>query len=216
MTFFITWPPDLKISARPDTARKPSTWSRAAPALMRRGTAGVDGDGAAERAGGVAAPQLGGIHRLEGELLVVLLQQLGDVGHRRAGPRGHHQLGGLVERDAGEAARVDLRRRLDRAPEPALRAVAEDLDRALLFQRVPHGGEDVVLVARLQGVHRTLEARQAAKGKAAKRLGGEALRPTRPGPAPACGERGARASRGARPRSSRGACRRRGASLGRR
>ena len=37
VTFFTTRPPDLKVSPRPDTAAKPRKWSRAAPALMRRG-----------------------------------------------------------------------------------------------------------------------------------------------------------------------------------
>ena len=34
---FTTRPPDLKTSARPETAETPRKWSRAAPALMRRG-----------------------------------------------------------------------------------------------------------------------------------------------------------------------------------
>ena len=37
MTFFTTRPPDLKVSPRPDTAVTPRKWSRAAPALIRRG-----------------------------------------------------------------------------------------------------------------------------------------------------------------------------------
>ena len=37
VTFFTTRPPDLKVSPRPDTAEKPRKWSRAAPALIRRG-----------------------------------------------------------------------------------------------------------------------------------------------------------------------------------
>ena len=39
VTFFITRPPDLKSSARPETASNPNKWSRAAPTLIRRGPA---------------------------------------------------------------------------------------------------------------------------------------------------------------------------------
>ena len=37
MTFFTTRPPALNVSPRPDTALTPRKWSRAAPALIRRG-----------------------------------------------------------------------------------------------------------------------------------------------------------------------------------
>ena len=39
MTFFTTLPPVLKLSPKPDTACAPSRWSRAPPALIRRGPA---------------------------------------------------------------------------------------------------------------------------------------------------------------------------------
>jgi hypothetical protein len=37
VTFFSTRPPERKISPSPATARMPSTWSRIAPHMMRRG-----------------------------------------------------------------------------------------------------------------------------------------------------------------------------------
>ncbi len=39
VTFLTTRPPDLNVSPRPDTAVTPRKWSRAAPALIRRGPA---------------------------------------------------------------------------------------------------------------------------------------------------------------------------------
>jgi hypothetical protein len=39
VTFFTTLPPVLKLSPKPDTAWAPNRWSRAPPALIRRGPA---------------------------------------------------------------------------------------------------------------------------------------------------------------------------------
>ena len=39
MTFFTTRPPALKLSPKPDTPCAPNRWSRAPPALIRRGPA---------------------------------------------------------------------------------------------------------------------------------------------------------------------------------
>ena len=109
MTFFITRPPDLTTSPRPLTKRTPIRLSRAAPAMMRRGP---------EMFMAATAPMVGSplraekrpvIHRLEGQLLAPLRRArlTSDSGVPAAGR--DHQLGGLVERDAGQSRRATAR-----------------------------------------------------------------------------------------------------------
>jgi len=82
--------------------------------------AGIDRDRAADRAGAIAAPEPARVHRLEGELLGVLVEQRGDLVDGRARPSLQHELGRLVHQDAGEARNVELGARLDRVAEAAL------------------------------------------------------------------------------------------------
>jgi hypothetical protein len=69
---------------------------------------------------------------LEGQLLPALVERLLDLGQRRAGGGGHHQLLGLVHRDAPQARELEDVARLDGASEGALGAVAEHLQGLLL------------------------------------------------------------------------------------
>ena len=136
MTFLTTRPPDLIRSPRPVAAWTPSRWSRAAPALIRRGPARLQA-----KAPPIVPPSAGPpskravVGRLEGELLLARRQAVLDLDERGAGARRHHQLGRLVERDAGEAREVDAPLRLDRPAEPPLAAAAHDLERHLLGGR---------------------------------------------------------------------------------
>jgi hypothetical protein len=109
VTFFITRPPARIISPRPVTTLAPSRWSRAAPALIRRGPEKVAGEYAADGAtASCAAPQRPQIGRLEGQLLLVLAKPRLDLGQRSAGAGAQHQLLRLVEGDAADPLERDL------------------------------------------------------------------------------------------------------------
>ena len=153
MTFFTTRPPDLKVSPRPDTAVTPRKWSRAAPALIRRGPERFGGERAAERARvRRAAEQRAVVHRLERELLVLLRDQRLDLGERRAGFGRQHQFLRLVQRDAVEAGEIERQVGLARAAERALGAAAHDSKRLAFGQRPAHGVLDVLGVPGFQRV----------------------------------------------------------------
>ena len=86
-------------------------------------------DGLASRPPQPRAPQIG---RLEGELLAALRELGLDHRQRRAGPRRHHQLLRLVERDTPQALDGDQMRGLDRPADDPLGAVPRHLERLLL------------------------------------------------------------------------------------
>ena len=67
------------------------------------------------------------IHRLEGELLALALDQRLDLGERRAGPGREHQLLRLVQRHAGEPGQIERQIGLARAAERALASRAPRL-----------------------------------------------------------------------------------------
>ena len=125
MTFFITRPPDLKISPRPLTPATPSRWSRAAPRWMRRAP---DMLVAKTPPIGLRWPAAAGgraeVDRLEGQHLPARGELGLDLRERRAGARRHHDLGRLVERDAAQPMRRDGDGGLDRPADGALGAAA--------------------------------------------------------------------------------------------
>jgi hypothetical protein len=75
-----------------------------------------------------------------------------DLGERRAGAGAQHQLLRLVQRDTREAGQMERQVGLDRPPDPALRALAEDLERLALTQRPLHGLLDVLGIARFERI----------------------------------------------------------------
>src|SRR3974390_1078201 len=81
----------------------------------------IGGDHAAERSlAGLAAKQRAVVHRLEFELLIVLIEQRLDLAKRRASLGREHQLGRLVQPDTGKPGEAERDIRLAGAPAPAL------------------------------------------------------------------------------------------------
>ena len=107
------------------------------------------------------------VHRLEGELLRLRVEQVLDLGERRAGARREHQLLGLVKRDAGERGQIERRIDLRGPAERALGAVADDLEGFLLRQRPLDGGLDVLGVPGLMRVGHRAPRHSAAAAAAA-------------------------------------------------
>jgi hypothetical protein len=99
---------------------------------------------AADRAHpGCAAEQRPIVQRLEGQLLVVLGKQRLDLGQWRAGPGRKHQFLRLVKRDARQPRQVERMLGLRRPADPALGAVAQDLQRGVVCECPLHGGENL-------------------------------------------------------------------------
>ena len=138
MTFFTTLPPVLKLSPKPDTACAPSRWSRAPPALMRRGPASPAAIMPPMVPSSARAEQRRGIHRLEGELLVLGIDQRQHVGERRAGLDRDDQLVRLVGGDGIERREVEHGIGRHRLADPALGAMTDDLERLLIGDRRAH------------------------------------------------------------------------------
>ena len=99
---------------------------------------------------GRAAEQRAIVHRLEGELLVVLVQQRLDLGQRRAGFGREHQFFRLVQRDAGKPRQIERQVGLARPAEPALGALPRHLQRLVVAERPAHGVLDLLGVAGFQ------------------------------------------------------------------
>ncbi len=114
----------------------------------------VAGDHAAQAGAGRRLAEQGAeIGGLEGELLLVLGELRLDLGERRAGLGRQHQLGRLVERDAGMADEAEILRRLDRPPERLLAAGADQRQRRLRRHRLGHRRRQLGLVAWLEPAH---------------------------------------------------------------
>ena len=112
------------------------------------------------------AEQRPAIHRLERQLLTLGVEQRFDLGERRRGPGGQHQLLGLVERDAGKRRKIERQIGLAGATERTLAAAPDDLQPLALGERPLHGFGDLLLVLRFEGVgHR----------KVMQRIGGRPL-----------------------------------------
>ena len=125
MTFFITRPPDLKISPRPLTPLHPQQMVARRPDGDAARAGDVGGEHAADRGlPGLAARQRPEVHRLEGQHLAALGERRLDLGERRAGAGRHHHLARLVERDAAHRLGRDVGRRLHRPADLLLGAGA--------------------------------------------------------------------------------------------
>ncbi|MDH6665450.1 UNVERIFIED_ORG: hypothetical protein M2442_001449 [Methylorubrum zatmanii] len=88
------------------------------------------------------------IHRLERQHLPAAGQQRLNFGERRAGPRGDHHLGRLVEGDAGEPRRGERRLILWRAAERRLGAAADETQRFRPAGGLRHDGSRLLLARR--------------------------------------------------------------------
>ena len=158
MTFLTTRPPDLKLSPRPLTPRKPRKWSRAAPALIRRGPERLQ----ARTPPSVRLPtsvsgipkQRAPIGRLEGEHLPRLCERGLDFAERRRCAGGQYQLARLIFADAGQPGQVERVRQLQRPAEPAFRAAGDDLHRLLGGERVADRIAQFIEVCRGETDHR--------------------------------------------------------------
>ena len=143
MTFFTTRPPALKVSPRAadggEAEQVIARRARLEPPRARRDCRRARRRSSRARR---CAEQRPKSRRLEGEHLVVRGQRRLDLGERRAGPRGQHQLRRLVGDDAGRGptdrarsgrrpagpdAALRCRRRRSRAAAPATIAAAHGL-----------------------------------------------------------------------------------------
>jgi hypothetical protein len=117
----------------------------------RTGEIGRDGaaDGALARR---KAKQRAVIHRLEGELLVIFIEQGFDFGQRRTGAGGQHQFGRLIERDAGKPRQVERHVGLAGAADGALGAVPANFQRLVVAERPENGVLDLFGVAGVEDV----------------------------------------------------------------
>jgi len=117
------------------------------------GGAGIDATRAGDVAGSDRADRrLAGcaekramVHRLEGQHLAAITERLLDVGKRGAGARADHHLGGLVERDAGEAGAGERALRLRRAAEARAAVAADDGERRAACDDGFHDGASLRL-----------------------------------------------------------------------
>ena len=112
------------------------------------------GDHAADAAAlGRGAEQRRGVDRLEGELLVLGIDQRQHVVERRAGLDGDDQFVGLIGRHRIQRRQIEQRIGRHRLPDRALGAMTDDLQRLLGGNRRPHRVLDVLGIAGFQGVH---------------------------------------------------------------
>ena len=127
----------------------------------RPGEAG--GDHAADGAGSGRAEQRRGIDGLEGELLVLGVDQRHHVGQRRAGLHRDDQLVRLVGGDGVERRQVEHRIGRHRLADLALGAMADDLERLLGGDRRPHRLLDIAGVSYLQDVQTLRPSRASGR-----------------------------------------------------
>ena len=128
---------------------------------MIAGAAGLDAartgqpraDHAADGAGAGHAEQRGRIDRLEGELLVLGVDQRLHVGERRAGLHRDDQLVRLIGGDRIQRRQVEHGVGRHRLADLPPRAMADDLQRLLAGDRRPHHLLDVLGVTYLESVH---------------------------------------------------------------
>src|SRR5579884_1869607 len=109
-----------------------------------------------------AAEQRTVVHRLETELLIVVVEQRLDFGERRAGFGRKHELGRLVERHTGQRGEVERQIGLTRPADGALRSAPGHFERLAVLDRPAHGLLGVLAVARLDRVNHRYSAARAA------------------------------------------------------
>jgi hypothetical protein len=115
------------------------------------GAAGLDAaracepgpDHAADRAGFGSAEQRRGVHGIEGELLVLGVDQRFDIGERRTGLHRDDQLVRFIGGNRVERREIEHRIGRHRLADPAFRAVSDDLERLIVGDRRAHHLLDV-------------------------------------------------------------------------
>ena len=128
---------------------------------MIAGAAGLDAAGtgesrpdhAADGAAAGHAQQRGGVDRLEGELLVLGIDQRLHVGERGAGLHRDDQLVRLVGGDGVERGHIEHGIGRHRMADRALGAMADDLQRLVVGDRRAHHLFDVLGVSYLESIH---------------------------------------------------------------
>ncbi len=103
------------------------------------------GDGALVR---LPAVEHGELDRLEGQHLAAGGERVLDLFERRAGPRRHHHLGGLVERDAAQAFGRYVGRRVHGPADMLLGAPAQHRDRRVGGRRLGEHARALALIDR--------------------------------------------------------------------
>ena len=153
MTFFTTLPAGLEAVAEAGHRMRAEQMIAGAAGLDAARTGEPGADHAADGAVAGRAEQRGSIHRLEGELLVLGIDQRLHVGKRRAGLHRDDQLVRLVGRDGVQRRQIEHRIGRHRLADRALGAMADDLQRLLAGDRRAHHLFDVLGVTYFQGVH---------------------------------------------------------------
>ena len=124
-----------------------------AAGLDTAGTGQPRADHAADGAVAGRAQQRGGVHRLEGELLVLGIDQRLHVGQRRACLHRDDQFVRLVGGDGVQRREIEHRVGRHRMADRALGAMADDLQRLLAGDRRAHHLFDVFGVSYLERIH---------------------------------------------------------------
>ena len=124
-----------------------------AAGLDAAGTGQPRADHAADGAVAGHAQQRGGVHRLEGELLVLGIDQRLHVGERGTRLHRDDQLVRLVGGDGVQRRQVEHGVGRHRMADRALGAMADDLQRLLAGDRRAHHLFDVLGVTYLESVH---------------------------------------------------------------
>jgi hypothetical protein len=99
------------------------------------------------------AQQRRGVHRLEGELLVLGVDQRQHVGERRAGLRGDDQFVRLIGRHRVQIRQIEQRIGRHRLADQPLGAMADDLQRLLAGNRRAHHLLDVPGITYFESIH---------------------------------------------------------------